>query len=744
MFNKLKILSKMKIKNLFAVAALMLWSTSAFAADETWANTTFNYKYDTGTKKATITGFVNDLPTSAMASVTIPATLKAKDGTTSLTVTAIEDGAFKKNANIQSVTIASPTLTTITANTFQECSNLATFTVSAAAELATIEASAFKGTKISALDLSATKVTTINNLFGTVYSTDPLVNKANTSLTQVTLGKWTSIADGAFDNCTALATVNFGAPESAASIGTKAFYKTAITAVALPAKVKNIGNSAFEDCASLATLTWTPDQDASTIGVAAFKGCTALAISFAVPAKVSAIGGSAFENSGLTALTLAADSKLGTIGANFINGTAITELDFTPAKTALVTIADDAFYSATLTKVVFAVKNADNTWTENTGLATVAAGWFAHATALSEIVLPSTITTIAEGAFKVTVLESLDLSRTGITTIGNLFKAKKTAPYASLTEVKLPNNKDLVIKTGAFAYCTKLNKITFPTKWNANGKVEQNAFQGCTGITEVTFKPEDPAGFSNADPIIGAFHIGAFNDCNAVISINTTKLYATNVGDAPNNCKYVFTSTTAKEITLNGNYALLCQSHGYQVAYDDATIYSVYVDWVDGTIYMIPFMVTGGNFEVAADTPVLLKAKNAEGGKINIQINDDVLGNSWAIGTSMVRTSTVKAVADLATDDNYLNVAAIADGKFGFTSATGTTIPAKTYYVLSPKQYGAAGARIVWLDENDATAIKNIKSAKANNGAIYNLAGQKVNAAYKGVVIKDGKKYIQK
>ena len=60
---------------------------------------------------------------------------------------------------------------------------------------------------------------------------------------------------------------------------------------------------------------------------------------------------------------------------------------------------------------------------------------------------------------------------------------------------------------------------------------------------------------------------------------------------------------------------------------------------------------------------------------------------------------------------------------------------------------GTAAARIdvIWLDgsEEDATAIKAVKTA-AEKGAIYNLAGQKVNAAYKGVVIKDGKKYIQK
>ena len=43
----------------------------------------------------------------------------------------------------------------------------------------------------------------------------------------------------------------------------------------------------------------------------------------------------------------------------------------------------------------------------------------------------------------------------------------------------------------------------------------------------------------------------------------------------------------------------------------------------------------------------------------------------------------------------------------------------------------------------DATAIKSVKKADKADGATYNLAGQKVSASYKGVVIKNGKKYIQ-
>lgn len=43
----------------------------------------------------------------------------------------------------------------------------------------------------------------------------------------------------------------------------------------------------------------------------------------------------------------------------------------------------------------------------------------------------------------------------------------------------------------------------------------------------------------------------------------------------------------------------------------------------------------------------------------------------------------------------------------------------------------------------ESTAIKAVKAAQ-DSDAIYNIAGQKVNASYKGLVIKNGKKYIQK
>ena len=47
-------------------------------------------------------------------------------------------------------------------------------------------------------------------------------------------------------------------------------------------------------------------------------------------------------------------------------------------------------------------------------------------------------------------------------------------------------------------------------------------------------------------------------------------------------------------------------------------------------------------------------------------------------------------------------------------------------------------------DPNETTAIQTVKTSRATDGAVYNLAGQKVGNDFKGIVIKDGKKMLQK
>ena len=43
-----------------------------------------------------------------------------------------------------------------------------------------------------------------------------------------------------------------------------------------------------------------------------------------------------------------------------------------------------------------------------------------------------------------------------------------------------------------------------------------------------------------------------------------------------------------------------------------------------------------------------------------------------------------------------------------------------------------------------AEGVNKVQLNVVDNNAIYNLAGQKVDASYKGIIIKSGKKYINK
>lgn len=73
--------------------------------------------------------------------------------------------------------------------------------------------------------------------------------------------------------------------------------------------------------------------------------------------------------------------------------------------------------------------------------------------------------------------------------------------------------------------------------------------------------------------------------------------------------------------------------------------------------------------------------------------------------------------------------------------ANGTKIsPFRAYFTGIPEGVPAK----LNFDDEETTGITNVNAAESNDDTLYNLAGQKVNAAYKGIVIKNGKKYLVK
>ena len=128
-----------------------------------------------------------------------------------------------------------------------------------------------------------------------------------------------------------------------------------------------------------------------------------------------------------------------------------------------------------------------------------------------------------------------------------------------------------------------------------------------------------------------------------------------------------------------------------------------------------------------------------------------VLVKGTATSTAYTLTpATTEGDTNFATD--LKTGATTADGtQYGFTSKSGTPafaqvvsgqeIPAKKGYIVLN---GASAAKYSICFGDEATGIQTIEAASAANAAMYNLAGQRVDKAYKGIVIVNGKKYLNK
>jgi hypothetical protein len=96
---------------------------------------------------------------------------------------------------------------------------------------------------------------------------------------------------------------------------------------------------------------------------------------------------------------------------------------------------------------------------------------------------------------------------------------------------------------------------------------------------------------------------------------------------------------------------------------------------------------------------------------------------------------------DESIDGNNININVWNNPDAGISFADGKIVKTKLavsnsgwYYVYN----------ITLGTEETLAGIKTVKTVKTGNGLIYNLAGQRVDASYKGLVIKNGQKMIQK
>ncbi len=323
------------------------------------------------------------------------------------------------------------------------------------------------------------------------------------------------IGDRGFAGCTTVNSITI--PSNIKSIGDHAFEGcTGLINATIPTTVSTVGDRAFTDCTGLKNVTIS--EGVKAIGEGAFFNCISLE-EVVIPDTAEYVGSYAFYN--CTSLTTATvGTKAVSIGDyTFYN---CLNLENVVIGYSVESIGDYAFYNCYLGRVsipLATVSIGNYAFAENRvlkrailrkGLLTVGDGAFRNCVELSEISVPSTVTSIGARGFENCGKISAITLPTGITEVNN----RVFANCVSLSDVTFEGN---VTKIGESAFCENaFASIVLPGSLEVIG---QGAFRACKYLESITLP--------NAVTSVGG---SAFNDCEALSRVSLPDSVGT-VGD---------------------------------------------------------------------------------------------------------------------------------------------------------------------------------------------------------------------
>lgn len=147
--------------------------------------------------------------------------------------------------------------------------------------------------------------------------------------------------------------------------------------------------------------------------------------------------------------------------------------------------------------------------------------------------------------------------------------------------------------------------------------------------------------------------------------------------------------------------------------------------------------VSGGNLtftpvtKVPANTGLLLYK---EGGAT---VNVPVIASAAAVGENCL--TGVNTATTITSDDYILNK--VGENVGFYKAGSFTSLAAHRAYISA-----SAGIKnfVLNFDETDGISVTMSDEENEKDGAIYNLAGQRVTKATKGIYVKNGRKFIVK
>ncbi len=177
----------------------------------------------------------------------------------------------------------------------------------------------------------------------------------------------------------------------------------------------------------------------------------------------------------------------------------------------------------------------------------------------------------------------------------------------------------------------------------------------------------------------------------------------------------------------------------YRVNYKNGDYYTISINGKKANMDDAPGTANGGYILVTLDNEL----KTDDAIELTGYLNKNAAGKEASIYFLFEKGDGV--------DDEYTygdadNIDPTVGGKI---STHTFKVPAASNGSKSFKMSRSKAATNIFLTKlvitsGGSTGISTLKTVRVDNGAIYNLAGQKVENGYKGLVIKNGKKFVNK
>lgn len=257
------------------------------------------------------------------------------------------------------------------------------------------------------------------------------------------------IGDYAFKNCAGLKSVEILNSLELGIISEGMFYGcTSLETIKLPDNIQKIENLAFANCKSL--RSFIVPKDVTQISEGTFLNCESLS-NITLRNEITAIESSAFAGCGLTEIQL--PSGITSIGEEAFAGNKFTEIIIPSGVSKL---GAGAFSGCGLLQSI-SVEENNNNFSASNGVLYDKVGTtllLCPGGKEGSYTLPRRTTKIAESAFKDCKKITELILPSGLTTIGD-----KAFSGMNLTNIEIPAELER-LSPDAFAYCSKLTEIT--------------------------------------------------------------------------------------------------------------------------------------------------------------------------------------------------------------------------------------------------------------------------------------------